>query len=355
MLASLEAITTLRRHELSEGPKVGALERFHHWRQGLLRVHGHLAELPSGTCLLFYPDFPAFHPPGWIKLGGLLATIHLLRSLRRQPGRRIWIDLVDLPRWQAPELGYPLRLPSPVLRWAEGLLLGSAHCLTLPSEGLARRLRDELDLPEARLQILPNGARRSWLEKAARRPLHDSEAPRLFYAGDLARDSGRRIEGWIEEYLRHGSSSSELHLVGPRGEWIDERFSDPRIHRHEGRDDPAWMELGRSCHIGLIPYPESPYFSRCMPSKLAAYAAAGLRILSTRLEETGRWLETWKLGRSLPLARFSEVFADPKSFVQSLDAEGGPLEGFRGALAWEDRLEAFLSRPQERGRSRLGS
>ncbi|MDR6733853.1 glycosyltransferase [Sphingobacterium sp. 2149] len=126
------------------------------------------------------------------------------------------------------------------------------------------------------------------------------------YVGTL--NKGRQIEDLIRAFEK---SPNELFLLGPGGEWINDTVQSLGMEhvRYLGAfSDMEALQISSLCDVGVIPYDESRfYYNICYPTKVSFYLAAGLPILSTRLEETQRVLKDKDVAWFLPMSSWKHM------------------------------------------------
>ncbi len=301
----------------------------------LRRFLSESSELES--LILFYPDFPLFHPPRLIKLPILKLILSNLENFRRRSGCKIHLDIVDLPRWQAPCLGYELRMASSVLRLAEERIFACADRITIPSESLASLIEDDFDLSKNKLKVVPNGLPVVLFDC---RPEPAEGKPSFVYAGDLSTGLSRGTSQIVDLFLEKASPGAILHLCGEGGQWLSDSAYDKSVCHWGHLSEDECLKLVASCDFALIPYPETDYYRWCFPSKLGLYLAAGTVILSSSIDETVRVIDDLKVGETLPLAEFGRFFSEAEALAtrwSDIDV-GARSKGFH----WEDKaVSAF--------------
>lgn len=293
---------------------------------------------PGDRLLLFYPDFPLFHPPGRRKLPLLRLVLWRLGAAGRR-GVPVVVDAVDLPRWQSPYLGYSLRLPAGELRRAEADMVAVSERWILPSRSLATLLEEDLGLTPGYCRILANGLDLPGLPS----PLAGVEgSPAFCYVGDCRRGGGRPLEWLIDGFRSHATTEARLHLAGEGGEWLaDAAGGDPRLRWWGHLPESGALGLVAACDLALVPYPEEGYFRWCHPSKLGLYLAAGTPVLATRLDETARVIDEVGVGEVRSWDEFPTFFRDGLAVMGRL-----PRDLIRSRLArrpaWGDAVVAAV-------------
>jgi len=263
--------------------------------------------------LLFYPDLPLFHPPRRMKVPLLRLLVAACRRACRAAGAKLHVDVVDLPRWQAIDLGYPLRMAPAALRRAERYLLQAADMVTVPAPAFADLLASDLGVDPTRVVVVPNGLPRT---PEGPPPEPTLGAPAFLYAGSLARSLRRGVERLVDGFLARAARGAVLHLCGADGEWLTGRALPESVRLHGHLAEAACLDLAEHCHFGLVPYPEEPYFRWCCPSKLGLYLAAGVAVLSSRLDETTRLVGDLGVGEARPLDDFPSFFEDGAALLE---------------------------------------
>ena len=266
--------------------------------------------------LLFYPDFPLFHPPRQLKLPLLRTVLQGIRILLRKTKAKLFVDVVDLPRWQARDLGYTLRMAEQFLRAAEKEIFDLADCVVLPSKSLAQLAIEDEVVEEKKIKILPNGlARKASVDLPARARGN----PSFFYAGSLSLGHNRRILQLVQSFMEKAKDDSVLHLCGEGGQWLAQGDYPTKIVYHGHLKEQECLELAEKCDFGLIPYPEGDYFNWCFPSKLGLYLSAGVAILSTDLKETKGVITKLEVGETKPAKEFSQFFTEGQDLLARYD------------------------------------
>ncbi len=282
----------------------------------LLRLLHFLSKVEAHEQLIFfYPDFPLFHPPRQLKVPLLRLILKRIKTLKERLNVQFVVDVVDLPRWQAPCLGYELRMAEGPLRAAEKEIFSLADRVILPTESLANLLVEDLSLGADKLAILPNG-----LPHCLAKVCKDVRGePAYFYAGDLSLSRNRRVKELIGTFLANAPEEAVLHLCGAEGEWIVSEEYGATVFYHGHLSEEECLRLASQCDFGLIPYPESDYFQWCFPSKVGLYLAAALPILASQLLETGKVLKELAAGECKKLVSFGEFFSQGKELSSSFD------------------------------------
>ena len=291
--------------------------------------------------ILFYPDVPFFHPPHKLKALHFLTFLRVAKRACRQRGAELLVDVVDLPRWQAPCLGYTLRISASFLRKIEKEIFSAADRLILPSQSLLNLLAEDLSLNEGKMFVLPNGL--PWEDH---QDLQEVEGePAFFYAGDLSLSRSRGIDELVDGFFKKAPEEAVLHLCGEGGDWLHGRAvvrdDHPKLVYHGHLDQRSCLSLARSCDFALIPYPEDDYFQVCFPSKLGLYISAGLPVLSTNLKETRKVLEEWKIGEARSFDNFSDFFASSIELLQRYDRQA--IREQCKKWNWSRRVKAVYS------------
>jgi hypothetical protein len=294
---------------------------------------------PAPRVLLFYPDLPAFMPARWWKLPLLAAWLALLRAVLSLRGRELFVDVVDVPRWQAVSLHYELPLPAGVLRAVERLVFGLADRVTVTTATVARELALDLSLPRSRFRVLVNGSH-AWIGRLPRartggreRSQRPDPVVRFIYLGCLDRTQDRGIRRMCRAFIAASRDPIELVLIGESGDWIPGEFPAPGLRVLPPLPEADCVPWLRSSHFALIPYPTAGYYRTVCPTKLALYAQAGVPVVATPMDEVRVLVERHRLGECLEP---EEVFARWRELVDRYeDYTGGTdLE----ALTWESAV-----------------
>ena len=268
--------------------------------------------------LMFYPDFPLFHPPRQLKVPLVCMVLQGVRTLLRKTKAKFYLDIVDLPRWQSKDLGYQLKMAPLPLKSMEKEILSLADYVVLPSQSLAQLLLDEGLVAKEKVKILPNGLPRKDLESLNKKA---AGKPSFFYAGDLSLERKRNIRSLVDSFVSESGAGQVLHLCGEGGQWLWEGDYPAKVRYHGHLAEEACLELARSCDFGLIPYPEDDYYQWCFPSKLGLYLNAGLAVLSSELKETKRLIDQLQIGETKPIAQFSQFFRQSDDLLARYDKE----------------------------------
>ena len=280
--------------------------------------------------LMFYPDFPLFHPPRQLKVPLVRMVLQGVRTLLRKTKAKFYLDMVDLPRWQAKDLGYQLKMTPQRLKAIEQEIVSLADYVVLPSQSLAQLIVDEGLVAQDKVRILPNGLPRRVSPKVVK----EAEGkPSFFYAGDLSPKLNRNIQSLVHSFLENSNEGAVLHLCGEGGQWLQEGDYPPNVRYHGHLAEERCLALAESCDFGLIPYPEDDYFQWCFPSKLGLYLNAGLAILATELKETKRVINELQVGETKPMAEFSQFFKDSNELLARYDKK--EIKNRAAAWDWE--------------------
>ncbi|MBI4864970.1 MAG: hypothetical protein HY815_32630 [Candidatus Riflebacteria bacterium] len=328
ILGALSDRVRVHRLPLPAGP--GAIDRLQAFAGALLEGLRVAATVRTGALLLFYPDLPCFVPARAVKVPLMILWVVAVRLLLTARGRRLVVDVGDVPRWQALSLNYDLPAPWWLLRMAELVVFRCADRVTVASRGMARDLALDLSLPEARLAVLPNGAPRRLLELGP--PVRPAPGPsiRCIYVGSLDPAQDRGVRALCRAFLARDDPRCELVLIGENGGWIDEEFCSDRIRAFGPIPEDDCVPWIRSSHFALIPYPVDRYYRIVYPTKLALYALSRVPILSSRLPEVVDPIERHRLGECLEpdrvFGRIDELVARYRDFAGGVDLE---------ALTWE--------------------
>lgn len=165
-----------------------------------------------------------------------------------------------------------------------------------------------------------------------------SEKLKYVYVGTL--NKGRQIENLIQVFRQ---SPHELILLGPGGEWITQMLEDYKIDhiRYLGVfSDFVALQISSLCDVGVIPYDESRfYYNICYPTKVSFYLAAGLPILSTRLQETQQALRGKEVAWFSPIDTWEEAIVNVKK--EDIEALRKNVLLFRPQFYWCSLLEGL--------------
>ena len=238
-----------------------------------------------------------------------LSTGEVARRLADHFGAKLVVDVQDA--W--PETFYRL-LPTG-FGWLGKILLAPLH-------RAARRAYRAADLVTGvcdRYEALAKGygAKRYLraylgveLSSGALRPAsaaRPQDALRLAYVGNMGR--GYDLETVVEGVRRLNAKGVKATLdVAGFGRTIAEESG---VRFHGLLDAEAMRELLAGCDLGVIPMAADSFVG--LPNKLADYAAAGLRVVSSLAGETERILAAYDAGRTY-------LAGDAESFVRAVEA-----------------------------------
>jgi glycosyltransferase involved in cell wall biosynthesis len=244
-------------------------------------------------------------------------------------GARLIVDIDDLPLYQAVDLEYSLAIAPFILRFMEKQIFAAAQRLTLSSCAFANVITKDYSVSEGSISIVHNGIYSGIVKGAFKDlksrdfPLPDKEGSGLndediniFYCGTLDPVYRRELVSFIQDFADHRSPVLKLYLAGPGGAWLDtDSFRAAQVFYLGSISETSCLQIGRQMSFGLIPYPEKPYYSKCFPSKLGLYYAAGLPVISSQLSETELFVERYHSGFSVPFNTFADLWSHPRRLL----------------------------------------
>lgn len=241
--------------------------------------------------VLCYPSYPFFWQYKVTRYfcASVLFTAALRRAADKQ-GFAVVVDVADVPAFQYEDLGFQLEMGCRTLGWFDRFILRRADYLWMCSESIARCVQERYGIDESRLITALNGYQVE-LQPAVD---DDSAGLKFAYAGSLNRERG--IEILIESFLLGGMDHCELHLCGPYGDWIPEKYKDRRLVCHGSLSDEQASVALSGCHVGLIPYPEKGYYHLAFATKLPFYLGLGMPVLCSNARETASHVQRLGVG-----------------------------------------------------------
>lgn len=200
---------------------------------------------------------------------------------------------------------------------------------------------EEYHLETERTQVIINGATQlKDFDESRYDTLFGKKSGKLKYVYVGTLNKGRQIEDLIQVFRQ---SPHELFLLGSGGDWIPKTLEDYEIDhiKYLGVfSDFVALQISSLCDVGVIPYDESRfYYNICYPTKVSFYLAAGLPILSTRLQETQQVLKDKEVAWFSPIDTWEEAIANVrKEDIQILRKN---VLFFRSQFYWCSLLEGL--------------
>ncbi len=289
------------RHILVQDPVYSGGRSAHFLR--LPRLMKELTNIQTDLVVLNYPAYPFFwqHKVTPYFLMSLMFCVLLRRSADRR-GLQIAIDIMDLPAYQYLDLSFKLEMSPKMLQQFDRFIFSRADRLWVCSNSLAGIVNHDYGIDESKLAVAVNG----YGTEIEPREHPDSGPIRLAYAGGMNRE--RCIESIIDTFLTCGVSNAELHLCGSNGDWVRDKYADPRVIYHGSLTDREAGQVLSGCTIGLIPYPERGYYNLAFATKFSFYLGVGLPILCSNAHETASNVRRLGVGMCCSLEEFGEAF-----------------------------------------------
>lgn len=250
----------------------------------LLRVMQLLVQVyrsPHRIILLYYPGYPFF----WKHKVTVWFVVSILFSLAlffvtRLKGKRVIIDVVNLPLYQYHDLNLPMEMSERTFHGFDRLVFSLADEVWFASQAFAELACREYHLDPRKTRTVLNGAFRTLPGCVPLADRNGSLCPlRFVYAGTM--NAARELDAMLDAFVALPYSDVELHLCGIEGEWIPSRYPDPRIRFHGHLSQADSLDLIQQCDIGIIPYPERGYYNLVFPSKFPLYIIGGVMVLAS--------------------------------------------------------------------------
>lgn len=290
----------------------------------LPRLMREIRESGADMVVLNYPSYPFF----WQHRVTIYFLMSLVFAYLLRGKAEVVIDVMDLPVFQYKDLGYPIEMSEAKLKWFDRFIFSRADYLWVCSNALSEVIRQECAIDTSRLIVALNG--HDMDQPPPERP--PSQITRFAYAGSLNPERG--MEAAVQAFVDGRMENTELHLCGRCGQWIRQKYSDPRIVYHgELTDAEAWKTLA-GCDIGLIPYPERGYYNLAFATKLPFYLALGMPVLCSMAQETAAVVEAKGIGLCRPISRFAEAYQEAASDPEQLAAWRSNVIKVRGEFSW---------------------
>lgn len=273
----------------------------------IIQLIGAVISSSAPFVLLYYPGYPFFwkhKATPWFFVS--LAFTIMLHFVVRLQRKHIIIDVVDLPLYQFRDLCLPMEMSKRTFHIFDRIVFSCADQLWLASSAFAEILLHEYRIPADKLKIVPNGAfRLTPGSLGVEKRIRTGSPLRFVYAGTM--NSARELDAMLQAFVNLSASRIELHLCGIEGEWIAEKYPDPRIKFYGFLDQPEVLALLRQCDIGIVPYPERGYYNYVFPSKLPFYIVGGVMVLGSDATELASRIDEWQIGIHGSLERIQEL------------------------------------------------
>jgi hypothetical protein len=275
----------------------------------LLRVIQLLGQVlcsPHKIVLLYYPGYPFF----WKHKVTIWFFISLIFSLSlflltRIQGKRIVVDVVDLPLYQYRDLHLPMEMSEKTFHFFDQVVFTLADEVWFASGAFAALAQREYRLASRKVKTVLNGAFRLEPAPVDLESSRGSDVFRFVYAGTM--NAARELDAMLRAFVSLPYTHIELHLCGIEGEWIPVQYPDPRIIFHGHLDQAEALGLLHQCDIGIIPYPERGYYNMVFPSKFSLYMIGGVMFLGSDATEVAQSIDQWKVGIHGPIATLDKL------------------------------------------------
>lgn len=287
-----------------------------------------------------YPSYPFFWQHKFT-LYFVLAMFfaRYLRQVADSIGATVVVDVMDLPVFQYLDLGLPMDLAPRSFRLFDKTVLRSVDQVWVCSHLLAETIRREYEIPQQRLRVVVNGANN--YGSLPSEPVSDTSF-RFVYCGSLGSERG--IDSLVETFINERIPDAQLHLAGEDGEWIPIRFQSRQVVYHGALTDCEAAALARSCHAGLIYYPQRGYYHLAFATKLPFYVCNGLPVLCTNVRETGTAVRTYGVGQVTEIAEYGSALRQMVNSRATLSRTyGEAISRITCRLTWDSLYGAALS------------
>lgn len=295
--------------------------------------------LDPGAVVLSYPSYPFFWRHKVTPY--LFLSLLFAQKLRRLANRKrfgIVIDIMDLPVYQYQDLGFELEMRPEALKKFDRFIFSRADVLWVCSGSIARIINQDYDIDAFRMIVVLNG-----YQAQQSQPDFEDGQLKLAYAGTLNRERGLEP---VFDNLLGCPGNFQINLCGLSGEWIGQKYSDPRLVYHGAITDSAARKVLSGCNLGLIPYPERGYYHLAFATKLAFYLGMGMPVLCSDVIETGEYVRNMGIGLCSPVSQFSEAV---QSIVPARLLEWREqVLRVRGMFSWANIYQLALSESMRR-------
>ncbi len=254
--------------------------------------------------LFNYHTMPFAHPLNnfaFIK-GLIFITLLKMSSVLRRGA--IIINVHDLPRYQNPDLGYPLYSSENIYRIFEKVIFNFADELWPTSREMEELLRKDYRLRKKKMRIVINGNIKEGKDRSS---ILNKKPNEIFfvYCGTINRNRG--IEHMIESFARLNSPRAKLIIIGIDEAGLMKDYASMRENVvYLGQITAAECNAtAKQCDIGIICYPNK-YFDITYCCKLSFYITCGLPILAVDTKVAKNLVRREKIGIACKAEELSE-------------------------------------------------